>query len=236
MAKEYPHQIRQIIGAKEISYRLEPQPKNKHDPNAILITAKKKGFLWSNELVLGFLPRKIAKEVTERGLAGALTLRPREIWEGDRGGFSFSVDLVGPKETYAQFEAHNTLEEQEAAAQTAAKPATSLQKQYYKFFGIKIARGTTKGQADEFMQRHRDLMTKAADNRLKYWDAFEYSWDELSDSEAREDLGIEKPSLSLAIKTFQEWVKEEDFSEEDLEDTMELVDRLIEAKPDLERD
>jgi hypothetical protein len=235
LAKEYVSQIEELVGAKDVKFELEPHPKNKYDPNAILVTAAKKGLLWTSNLILGYLPKEIAKEVTEKELAKSLIPRPKEIWTGDRGGFSFVIDLVGPKPLYKEFEAAKQSELEQKAAEEASRPATTLQKEYYKFFGIKLAKGTTSGQAEEFIQKHRDLMTRANDERLEYWDSFVNLWEELSDPEVREDLDIKKPSLSLARKAFEEWRKEDNFCKDDIDDILEFADKLLELKPDLQR-
>lgn len=218
----------------EQTLKLEAEPTNKYDKNAILIVGHKKGLLWSSELTLGYLPREIAAEVTEKELGHFLLPRPKEVWTGDRGGFSFVIDLVGPRSVYKEFDAAKKIELEKQYLADASKPATGLQKEYYRFFGIGFKKGITTGQADEFIQKHRSLMTKAGDPRLKYWDSFLSLWEELSDSEVREDLDIKKPSLSLARKTFSAWIKEEEFCQSDLDDTLEFVDKLLQIKPDLQ--
>lgn len=167
-------------------------------------------------------------------LTSLLIPRPKEVWRGDRGGYIFVINIVGPRSAYSDFENANRLKHEQQAVEAANQPATSLQKEYYKFFGIKFTKGTTTGQADEFIQKHRDLMTRSGDTRLDYWNGFLNLWELLCDPDVRrEDLDIKKPSLSLARKTFSEWIKEEDFSKDDLDDEAEFVDRLLERKPDL---
>lgn len=104
MAKEYAHQIERLVdwGGEGRLY-LESEPKNKYDPNAILILGSKKGLLWSTNLVLGYVPRDWARRITRSGWVSRLVPRPKSMWRGDRGGFSFEVDLLGKKSDYAEF-------------------------------------------------------------------------------------------------------------------------------------
>lgn len=234
LANEYESQIDQIIGAKNVDLALEAYPTNKYDPNAILVTGIKRGRLWNSNLILGYLPKEIATAVTEKQLTTALIPRPKEVWRGDRGGYIFVIDLVGPRSVYMEFDAEKKLEHEQELAELASRPATPIQKEYYKFFGIKFTKGTTTGQAKEFIQKHRDLMALAGDKRLEYWEGFENLWEELSDSEIRSDYEIKKPSLSLARKAFEEWRNDDDFCKDDLDATEEFVDKLLELKPDLQ--
>ena len=121
LANEYAHQIERLVGSKNVTLQLEAQPKNEYDPNAILIMGRKKGLIWSSTLVLGYLPKYIAKEVSEKKLTNLLIPRPQEMWEGDRGGFKFTVDLVGTREAYNKFDTEKILDLAKNTQKEAAK-------------------------------------------------------------------------------------------------------------------
>lgn len=104
MAKEYAHQVDRLVDWEGRGrLYLESEPGNKYDSNAILILGSKKGLLWSTNLVLGYVPRDLARKITRSGWVGRLLPRPKSMWRGDRGGFSFEVDLLGKKSDYTEF-------------------------------------------------------------------------------------------------------------------------------------
>ncbi len=103
MAKEYISQIEKIADSKSPEIVLEPEPKNKYDKNAIKVLARKKILFWENTLMLGYLPRGLAKFITEYNLINSLMPRAKSIWFGDEGGFSFTIDLLGKKDEYKSY-------------------------------------------------------------------------------------------------------------------------------------
>lgn len=103
MAKEYINQIEKIANSKTPEIVLESEPKNKYDTNAIKVLAKKKVLFWEITLMLGYLPRDLAKFITEYNLIKNLIPRAKSIWFGDEGGFSFTIDLLGNKDDYESY-------------------------------------------------------------------------------------------------------------------------------------
>jgi hypothetical protein len=234
-AKEYVHNIESLRGSSKESYALEPEPTNSVDPNAMLIVVVRKGFFGSRSEVLGYLPRGIAKYVSEMGIAKTLIPRPQSLWIGDRGGVSFGMDLLGPKPLYKSYIARREEEQALRLAEASSKPPSDIQKAYFKFFGMELHRGITSALAAERIQAHEELMAKAGDERKRMWDAFAYHWDELSDRDVRDDYEIKKPGLGLAMKVFKDWINDDDFALDDVEATEEFVDRLLAEKPSLGR-
>ncbi|WP_423841138.1 HIRAN domain-containing protein [Vibrio mytili] len=98
------NEIIHVMRAKTVKFVLEPEPTNPYDSNAIKVIAIKKGWFFSSSFHIGYIPKNIAKQICDKSLLLELIPRPKRAWFGDRGGISFSIDLLGTKANYSSFQ------------------------------------------------------------------------------------------------------------------------------------
>jgi hypothetical protein len=108
------------------------------------------------------------------------------------------------------------------------RPATAVQKEFYRWFGHKLPKGLTSPEAEEFIST-LDL----PDEQLDEWHAYEGILDEFEDRDFRVDEGIKK----VPVTTIREAVlalRAEGGSVVDL-DASDVLPRVLELRPALER-
>jgi HIRAN domain len=78
---------------------LEPEPTNRHDPNAIKVIGFYKGWFFTHRVHLGYVPAEMAKVVAERGLVHQVRGRLKNIWWGGyvRDYLVVRFDILEPK-------------------------------------------------------------------------------------------------------------------------------------------
>ena len=129
----------------------------------------------------------------------------------------------------ARIEIGRLLDDPDNAYAWINRPATAIQKEFYRFLGRKIPPKLTASEAEDFMKSYQ--MT---DSQEDDWSAYESILDDLSEPEFRADYDIKKPSLPL-IRQAIEAKTNEGFKLRDLL-AEDLINTLIELKPDLQRD
>ncbi|HRH76568.1 MAG TPA: hypothetical protein PK129_04395, partial [Cellvibrionaceae bacterium] len=126
--------------------------------------------------------------------------------------------LVGPKSDKHKYD--NYLNEQ---------PASKEQKDYLIFFNIAVSKGLNSGQADALISEHEKMASEfELDEWNNYQNILEYFKDDL-----RETEGIKKVSEALLIDVLKQLKQEGNSYERLYEDIDEVVERLIEIKPEL---
>ena len=83
------------------SIYMERDPNNQHDPNAIKIMGKSKGWFFEVEKCIGYIPAGLAKLIVSKGMEERVQVRLREIFIGDREYVGISFDILGPKKDYS---------------------------------------------------------------------------------------------------------------------------------------
>lgn len=146
----------------------------------------------------------------------------------------FKVQHKDMNQTNGRYKAKELLNTSENLSQWENRPATQEQKEFYKFFGIKVAAGLSIKDAEKTIKEAR---AKAGQNeaiKLDEWDAYASIITDLSDKEMlKDDFEIKKPSLALIREAVEALVKE-GFSLTDLE-AYEVAEKIQELKPDMAR-
>lgn len=83
-----------------VLFGLNPDPDNYHDENAIEVVAFKKGFFGIKKLLIGYIPKDIAKQLCDCELSNNLQIRIQDYWLGDEGGIRVTGDILGLKADY----------------------------------------------------------------------------------------------------------------------------------------
>jgi hypothetical protein len=78
---------------------LEPEPRNRHDPNAIKVIGVYKGWFFTHRVHIGYVPADVARIVAERGLVDRVCPRLKNIWWGGyvRDYIVVRFDILEPK-------------------------------------------------------------------------------------------------------------------------------------------
>ena len=147
----------------------------------------------------------------------------------------FKRSVKNMSETRARYEVAELLSDPENAEAWKNRPPTPLQKEFCKFFGLKLEKGATAPDVDKLIADHEEKLLEEEDPRLDEWEALSDILDELSDKDMRDDYEIKKPSMTLIKKALEELSKEGTTYQDAADDVQLVVDKLIELKPDLER-
>lgn len=129
--------------------------------------------------------------------------------------------VIGPKSSKKQFDDFLN-----------SQPADSLQKEYFKFFGLPIPRGLTTAQADQVISEHTK---KSPAEEVSEWEAYKSIVDEFEDKDFRESYELKKVSRAIlqdAIKQLKMEGKTYQYLESNID---ELVEKILLLKPELER-
>ena len=142
----------------------------------------------------------------------------------------FGVTLKGPllNQTRARHEVAKLHADPEKQRAWLMRPASALQKEFYRFIGEKLPAGLTFEQAEAKMHDALESMTEALQDD---WSALESLIDEFDDREFRSDVEIRKPSIE-DIRAAIAALKAEG---KDMDDPYEVAYKLLEMKPALSR-
>lgn len=144
----------------------------------------------------------------------------------------FKVPTKGLNHATARAEAAKLQTNPEKAAAWDHRPADSIQKEFYRFFGVKVPRGLTHIAADDYIGKHQQALDS---QQLDDWDSYESILDELMDKDTRDSYDIKKPSVAT-IRAAIEALRQSGMSLSDLEGDLEVVtQKLIELQPELEK-
>lgn len=150
----------------------------------------------------------------------------------------FNVPLRGMTQTRAKYlVAQLFLEPENAAAygtfsdlkETLAenRPATTMQKEFYRYFDLKVPTGLTHEEAFQF---RREYARKLKNLDWEDWLAYEIMYEGINVS--RKDYGIKKVSLSLYRAVMEEFKKEGKRPSE-FDDDLLVLERIIRMQPDI---
>ena len=127
-----------------------------------------------------------------------------------------------------------------------ARPATPLDKEFYRFMGLKCPKGLTHAQAAEDIERRLEEARREAEeapqesddecpaSKDEQWEAFSEAFEEITSLEFVRDNDIKRPSLSAFRKAVESLQAEGKVLSEDL-DVYDIRERLVEQDPDIEK-
>lgn len=131
-------------------------------------------------------------------------------------------------QSLAQIEIDRIFSDPEKYEQWKNRPATQLQKEYYRYFGLPIPKGLTASEAESTMSSH-ELTEEQQDE----WFSYEDIVDEFQDKDFREVYDLKKPPISVIRQAIaQHTAKGDRLTDLSADD---LIDTLLEIKPDLEK-
>ncbi|WP_184237022.1 hypothetical protein [Massilia timonae] len=118
----------------------------------------------------------------------------------------------------------------DSAQRWAARPPSKLQKEFFRFAGVKAPPGLTAVSAEALIKKElKSLSREQSDS----WDAFTSVVDDFNDPVFREGEGIRKPAMSDLRMAFQALVARQDGN--NYPDAGTVADYMLMQKPELAR-
>jgi len=196
---------------------LEREPDNPHDSNAIRLI----GVSGSKRYFIGYLPRELSEQIVSTELFDSVRARLARIYIGQNNFLDIQYQIIGPKREMAKFDAF-----------LSNQPACPSEKDYFKFFGLPIPKELTTGQAQKTIAAHK---VNSTSEQQAEWDGYVTLLDEFNDVDFRDLYDLRKVSKGSLLDAISR-LKQEGKSYRYLADNIEeVVDKLIELKPELER-
>lgn len=147
----------------------------------------------------------------------------------------FKTSLKGMNQSKARHEVSKLLQDPEKMDRWRNRPASSMQKEFYRFFGIKVPQGLTHEMASKFINEYREKLGEEGETRINEWAAFEDIYEEINDPDFRDDHGLKSISISLYRSAIDE-LKSEGKTLTELADDPEIViEKIIEIKPEIQK-
>lgn len=203
-----------------LELELEREPFNTHDENAIKVIGKASG----KRYFIGYIPKELSEQIAETGLFESIAPRLDRIYQGSDGYLEIKIQIIGPKVDKQQFDAF-----------FANKPIDSIQKDFYKFFGLSVTKGLTTGNADKFIKEHRKTLEAETPSKLKEYDSYRQILEEFDDEDFRESYDLKKVSRTVLLDAINQLMQEGKTYENLADDIDELVDRVLKLNPALEK-
>ncbi len=145
----------------------------------------------------------------------------------------FKIPTRSLKQSQAKHEIALLFKNQENVTRWKNRPLTPNQKDFFEFFGIEPEKGLTSEAAEKTIDEYLEKVEEEDKYKYEEWNAYETLLDELTDKEFLEDYEIKKPSKSLIKKALTELRKAGKSYDQMLENEDEVIDKLIELKPDI---
>lgn len=201
---------------------LEREPNNMHDANAIKVI----GISHGKHYFIGYVPKEIAEQIVCSGhLMDAVQPRLERIWHTDSGYVNITFQIIGPKDKREQYDDFRN-----------NKPAHPWDKEFLKFFGLSIPKSLTSGQAAKIIVEHRKKLEAEDKSALEEWDAYEEICEQFDDADFRREFELKKVSDKVLKEALEILRKEGNTMRSLAIDIDKVVAKIIELKPDLERE
>lgn len=203
---------------------LEREYNNKYDSNAIKMMGVSKGWFFTSRNFIGYVPKEISQQIVGSDMWDSVKPRLCKIYISDKGFVDIKFQLLGYKNKKHQYDDY-----------LKNKPPTQIQKEFYKYFGIKKPKGLTTGQAEEFINITRKNNQIDSDKKLEDWDAYEEICEEFSDADFRETYEIKKVGMPLLRDAINQLLKDGETMPNLSKDIDKIVEKIISIKPEIER-
>jgi hypothetical protein len=210
----------QFANGTNQTLKLERKLNNQHDKNAIKVI----GLASSSQYFLGYVPKEISEQIIETHLLDSIKPRLARIYQGNNGYIEIQFQVIGLKEYKKKYDVF--LENQ---------PADARQKDFYKFFDLSIPKSLTTSEAAKQIAEHRKTLEVENASSLKEYEAYSNILDEFDDSDFRECCEVKKVSKMILSEALSQLKKEGKTYEYLLDNIDEVVERVIQLKPELER-
>ena len=147
----------------------------------------------------------------------------------------FKVPVKGMNQSRARHEVAQLLADPEKHQAWHQRPAEMLQKEFYRFFDLKVPSRLTYMDAERTIREHREQLEDANSPLLDEWDSFEMICTDLLDADTCETYNLRKPTIVFIRAAIDALRKSGRTLTECGDDLQVVVDKLVELKPDLRR-
>jgi len=147
----------------------------------------------------------------------------------------FKVPMKGMNQSRARYFSTKLLSVTENIEAWKKRPATLMQKEFYKFFNLKAPQGLTNEVAAKYIDEYTSRVAEEDESKLDEWEAYESIYDEINDPDYREDYEIKKISISLYRSAIEELKKEGQNLSKLSEDPDIVIKKIIQLKPEIQR-
>ncbi|MBT9166112.1 MAG: hypothetical protein DDT25_00785 [Chloroflexi bacterium] len=223
---------------------LRREPENKYDRNAIavFISDNKVGYMAkdiASQLAASLDKAKCSEFQLAAVIRGGYSKRPSfgvSIWINKliSPGPSLSFDRAIEENFSAPNwppDKHEGLSKDEIDVLKESKPATAMQKEFYKFFGLSVPKGLNQKQAISFQFGYLSKLPEERQSEVEEWEAFEELFEEINEEFQDEIKKVTVLDYRNAFKALRA-----ENSIDDLQsDPALIVEKLIEIRPALER-
>jgi HIRAN domain len=208
---------------------LVAEPANPHDKNAVRVVGNYKGMLLSSRADLGYVPREIAEALVHTGLITVATARLKYVSVAESGRVDIEFEIIGPREHKKSFDAF-------FAKKLHDGPVSDEQKEFAWFFGLKLPKGATFGQAQTDIDARTTSLSQESPESLKDWEAYWSICEELDDADNRRDVySVKTISRKILRSAIDELRKNGKTLGQLADDPQLVVDRILADHPQLER-
>ncbi len=147
----------------------------------------------------------------------------------------FKVPLRGINQSRSRHEVAKLLSDPKSLEAWKARPASQMQKEFYRYFNLKVSQRLTYEEASRSISDHEAKLSKEGGQGLDEWEAYTNIFDEINAPDFREDYEIKKVSISL-YRSAIEQLKRDGRSLTELDDDIDLVvKKILEIKPETQK-
>ena len=147
----------------------------------------------------------------------------------------FNIPLKNMNKSKAKYEVLQLFNDPVKKETWKKRPAYPMQKEFYKFFGLKVPKALNYEEASKFITKYKMEILEQNESIIDEWNAYEEVYDMINHIDIREDYELKKISLSLYRSAIDQ-LKNEGYSLQNLSDEPEIVvDKIIEIKPDIQK-
>lgn len=146
----------------------------------------------------------------------------------------FKIPLTGMNQTKARAEIDKIFSGQSNVELWKNRPASIMQKEFYKYFGIKPPKRLTQDAAQVFIPQYIKSLNKENDQDSEEWFQYIDLYDEINDPNFREDYELKKISLPLYRSVINQ-LREGGMTMTELSEDIDFViGKIIEIKPEIQ--
>lgn len=101
------HEARKFANRSKRRIYLENASDHKHDPNAIRVIGKSKGWFFEIRKCIGYVPADIAKKLMLTEMEDKVLARLRLISLDDKHSIEIRFNILGPEDDYDKYRSHH---------------------------------------------------------------------------------------------------------------------------------
>jgi hypothetical protein len=230
-----------------------PQPKSKSKYNTDWLEEKQSVLgSASSEVISKVIPKWYFDDPTSRQLSKLDEMGLDSSKVATKGEASDLIGMAEPIEdsdaevlrffketTYrvsqseGRFRAALLLADEDNLAAFKGRPATTMQKEFYRFVGEKIPKGLTSKDAYIFQSNFES--EEENESLCEQWHSYQDTYQDLCDPETREDYDLKKISLSVYREAYGQLKSAGKVSADGMFDMDELVEEITIVNPELQQ-